>query len=556
MRARADEVLRTGEIALGTRPLRRHDGSLISVDVRIGRTVVDGRTLLCVVARDIGERQAAEQSLRESEERFRKLSEAAFEGIGITEQGLVVEVNQQLASLLGVSREDLIGKPVMEFVAPESRSKVEAHIRSGAEGLYEHMARRADGTTFPVEAQGKTLLLGERRLRVTALRDISARRSLEEQLRQAQRMESVGRLAGGVAHDFNNLLTVILSVVDLLGLSAASAQLRDDLGQIRSAAERASELTQQLLAFARRQIVEPRPLDLNELVKNLDRMLRRLIGEHIQLVTECGAGLGIVSADPGRIEQVVVNLIVNARDAMERGGVLTLETRNVTLDESYVGLHPEVAPGDYVMLSVSDTGLGIDAATLQHIFEPFFTTKAPGKGTGLGLATCYGIVKQGGGTISVYSEVGRGSCFKVYLPRVIKVEAPRPAQLKAPSPGGQETVLMVEDDAMVRRVAGRILAAHGYRVLDTGDPHEALSLFEKNEVALLVTDLVMPRMTGKELADRLLKVRPGLRVLYTSGYAENTIVHHGIVDAGVNFLSKPYLPDDLARAVRTALDGA
>jgi CheY-like chemotaxis protein len=369
-------------------------------------------------------------------------------------------------------------------------------------------------------------------------------------------MESVGRLAGGVAHDFNNLLTVILSLANFLSDRSTSTRDREDLGEIESAALRAAELTQQLLAFARRQIVEPRVLDLNELVTSLDKMLRRVIGEDIELATIAMPNLGRIRADPGRIEQVLMNLVVNARDAMEGGGKLTIETANVELGADYAANHPDVEPGSYVMLSVSDTGGGMDARTMTKIFEPFFTTKVPGKGTGLGLATCYGIVRQSGGSIWVYSEVGKGSTFKVYLPRVSDVAQALSRPPASAAAHGQETLLVVEDDEMVRRVAVRILRAKGYVVHETGDPRAALAIFDQlgRAVDLLVADVVMSGMSGKDLADRLRGMKHDLRVLYTSGYTENTIVHHGVVDPDVNFLAKPYLPEDLARCVREALD--
>ncbi|HEX2659907.1 MAG TPA: ATP-binding protein, partial [Polyangia bacterium] len=326
--------------------------------------------------------------------------------------------------------------------------------------------------------------------------------------------------------------------------------------QIKTAAERAAQLTQQLLAFARRQIVEPIVLDLNDLVQNIDKMLRRLIGENVRLVTVPTPDLARIRADPGKIEQVLVNLAVNARDAMEVGGTLTIETANVELGEDYAATHPEVAAGRYVMMSVSDTGVGMDAATISHIFEPFFTTKSAAKGTGLGLATCYGIVKQSGGSIWVYSEPGRGTTFKVYFPAVTDTAPSAPAPTAIAVPAGRETLLVVEDDEMVRRLAVRVLRGKGYLVHETGDPLQALEMFDAAAppVDMLVADVVMAGLSGKDLADRLRAKRPDLKVLYTSGYTENTIVHHGVVDAGVNFLPKPYVPDELARRVREALD--
>jgi len=512
--------------------------------------------LYCVVGRDPTERYEAERVRRESELRMRTFVDAAFEGLTITDKGRIIDANARLAEIMRAPLSELVGRPVIDFVAPESRADVVAHLASGAPQFYEHALLRADGTVIPVEVRAKTIDVGGRMLRVTAIRDVSERKSLEEQVRLAQRMESVGRLAGGVAHDFNNLLTVILSLAKLLSDRSASPRDREDLGEIESAALRAAELTQQLLAFARRQIVEPRVLDLNELVTSLDKMLRRVIGEDIELATIAMPNLGRIRADRGRIEQVLMNLVVNARDAMEGGGKLTIETANVELGPNHAAYHPDVEAGPYVLLSVSDTGAGIDAKILSKIFEPFFTTKAPGKGTGLGLATCYGIIRQSGGSIWVYSEVGKGTTFKVYLPRVSDAAQELSRSPASMAAHGQETLLVVEDDDMVRRVAVRILRAKGYVVHETGDPRAALSIFEQlgRAVDLLIADVVMSGMSGKDLADRLRGVKPGLRVLYTSGYTENTIVHHGVVDPDVNFLAKPYLPEDLARCVRDALD--
>ena len=549
-------LVETGRIPVSVRPFRHKDGHIVDMETSVGRTVVGGRVLYCVVGRDPTERHEAERVRRDAELRMRTFVDAAFEGLTITDKGRIIDANARLAEIVRAPLDDLVGRPVMDFIAPESRADVTGHMASGAPQFYEHRLLRADGSVIPVEVRAKTIDVGDRTLRVTAIRDISERKSLEEQVRLAQRMESVGRLAGGVAHDFNNLLTVILSLVTFLTSRATSTRDREDLEQIESAGLRAAELTQQLLAFARRQIVEPKVLDLNELVTSLDRMLRRVIGEDVELATITVPNLGRIRADPGRIEQVLMNLVVNARDAMEGGGKLTIETANVELGPDYAATHPEVEAGAYVMLSVSDTGGGMDARTMTKIFEPFFTTKIPGKGTGLGLATCYGIVKQSGGSIWVYSEPGKGTTFKVYLPRVTEAAQQRSAPLSVAAAQGHETLLVVEDDEMVRRVAVRVLRAKGYVVHDTGDPRVALAIFEQlgRAVDLLIVDVVMAGMSGKELADRLRGVKRDLRVLYTSGYTENTIVHQGVVDPDINFLAKPYLPEDLARCVREALD--
>jgi signal transduction histidine kinase/DNA-binding response OmpR family regulator len=380
----------------------------------------------------------------------------------------------------------------------------------------------------------------------------------KEQLTQAQKMEAVGRLAGGVAHDFNNLLTVIIGRSELL-----QHRLRDDdalrrhVDLLHQTANRAAALTQQLLAFSRKQILQPKALNLNDLVGGLEGMLRRIIGEDIELTTALAAGLGDVKADPGQIEQVVMNLVVNARDAMPQGGRLIVETAGVALDDAFVRRHPGARPGPHVRLAVRDTGIGMDAETQTHVFEPFFTTKGPGKGTGLGLATVYGIVKQSGGYISVESAPGRGSTFAIYLPRV---ETPagdgRPGGAAGDLAGGSETILLVEDERTLRDLAREILLEHGYRVLEAQHGPEALGVAEqhKRRIDLLVTDVVMPHMSGRELAERLAETHPAMKVLYMSGYTDDAIVHHGVLRPGTAFVQKPFSPDGLTRKIRQVLD--
>jgi PAS domain S-box-containing protein len=548
-------LARDGEVSIPLRQYRAKHGGLIDVELRASVTHVQGRTLYCAVARDLTPIRAAEARVRESEERFKLLADVAFEGIAITEGGRIVDVNQRFTELLRAPVQQLIGRPVSDFVAPEDRDRVIQSLRSGLPGPYEHTVLRTDETRFRAEVRAATVQVANRSLRVTALRDISERRALEEQVRLAQRMESVGRLAGGVAHDFNNLLTVILSVTRLLSEDPANGALEGDLGEITLAARRASELTQQLLAFARRQIVNPEVININDLVVTIEKMLRRVIGENIVLTTHCAKDLGNVRADTGQVEQVLMNLALNARDAMKHGGTLTLETANVSLGEDYTTKHPDTVPGAYVMMSVTDTGIGMDAPLMQHIFEPFFTTKELGKGTGLGLATCYGIVKQCGGSIWVYSEPGKGTTFKVYLPRVWDAAEERPATKHETQIGGHETLLVVEDNDMVRRIAVRVLQAHGYNVIQSKDGDDALRVYATtSRVDLLITDVVLPTINGKQLADALRRQQGDLRVLYTSGYTENTIVHQGVVDPDVHFLAKPYVPSDLLHKVRKALD--
>jgi two-component system, cell cycle sensor histidine kinase and response regulator CckA len=426
---------------------------------------------------------------------------------------------------------------------------------------------RPDGTRRWVNALGGPR--HERNGRVSGLhgmlqdvterkRDEAERQKLEEQLRLSQKMEAIGCLAGGVAHDFNNLLSVILNFADFAIESVHRGDpLRDDLGEIRKAGERAAALTRQLLAFSRKQVLELQVLDLNQVVTNLERMLCRVIGEDIDLGLVLAPDVGWVQADPGQLDQVIMNLVVNARDAMPVGGKLTIETMNVELDEEYVAGHVGVKPGAYVLLAISDNGCGMDMATQQRLFEPFFTTKELGKGTGLGLSTVYGIVNQSGGNIGAYSEPGKGSTFKVYLPRVSAdgVQSARSSVSQGPAVG-TETVLVVEDEDAVRKVSVRILRGAQYQVLSAAGGGEALLLCEQyqGEIHLLLTDVVMPQMSGRQLAERLRGERPGLRVLYMSGYTNGAIAHQESLESGARLISKPFSAIELTRMVRTVLD--
>ena len=385
-----------------------------------------------------------------------------------------------------------------------------------------------------------------------------ALRKSEEQLRQSQKVEAIGRLAGGIAHDFNNLLTIINGYTELL-LARLPPQDRTsrDINEIRKAGMRAASLTRQLLAFSRKQILEPKVLDMNAIVVELEKMLRRLIGEDVRLTIVQAPGLRRIKADPGQIEQVIMILVVNARDAMPQGGNLTLETANVDLDEAYAGRHVGVRSGAYILLAVSDTGSGIDKESMSHIFEPFYTTKGPGKGTGLGLSTVYGIVKQSGGNVWAYSEPGRGTTFKIYLPQAEgTVDRQSRDGQRAGIARGSETLLLVEDQKELRELVREMLEMNGYTVVAAGDGLEALEICQRHEgrIDLMLSDVVMPQMGGRELAQRLATLRPEMKVLYMSGYTSNAIVHHGILDPGTMLLQKPFTPDGLARKVREVLD--
>jgi len=387
--------------------------------------------------------------------------------------------------------------------------------------------------------------------------DVTDARKLEEQFRHAQKMEAVGRLAGSVAHDFNNLLSVILSASEMLLEDLKPVDpIRPEIEAIKRAGDRAAALTRQLLAFSRQQVLAPRVLSVNDVVGEAEKMFHRLLGEDIELVTRCDRGVSLIKADPGQLDQIIMNLAVNARDAMPDGGKLTIETCDAILDQSYATEHFDVVPGAYVMLAMSDTGSGMDKETQARIFEPFFTTKEAGKGTGLGLSTVFGIVKQNGGHIWVYSEPGRGTTFKLYFPKAHESEvAPRP--ITAPTKlEGTETILLVEDQDDVRQIAQQVLRRYGYHVIEAKNAGEALLTCENHArtIHLLLTDVVMPQMSGRQLAERLGKIRADMKVLFMSGYTDNAVVHHGILDSGIAYLQKPLVPDMLARRVREVLD--
>ena len=540
-------------------------GRRFPVEVRTRVIDHEGRRARISLMQDLTARKKVEESLRESEDRFRAVADTIASAIYIHDGQRMLYVNPACEEISGYTRQDLMDKTTFwEMVHPDFRAMVQERARARLEGRpapvhYEFKIIVRDGserwldfTASRIQFEGRTAILS------TAV-DITEQRALEEQLRQALKMEAVGRLAGGVAHDFNNLLTVIKGHAELL-LDKLDRRdpMRAEVEEVQKAAERAAALTRQLLAFSRQQVLAPQVLDLNVVVANVDRLLRRLLGEDIELHAVLEPALARVKADPGQIEQVILNLAVNARDAMPRGGKLTVETSNVILDEAYARERVEVKPGAYVRLAVSDTGTGMSPETCSHIFEPFFTTKDSTKGTGLGLSTVYGIVKQSDGHIAVYSEPGMGTTLKIYLPRVDGPQESLPAQpAAAASDTGTETILLVEDEDGVRGLVRQVLKRRGYSVLEARDGGEALLTCEHfhDPIHLLLTDVVLAHMSGRELAERLAPQRPEMRVLYMSGYTDDAIVQHGVLAQETAFLQKPFTTDALARKVRDVLDG-
>ena len=542
--------------------LRRADGSTVAVDVSASPVRIGDETIVVLILRDITERKRAELRLQESAEQYRLLFDSNPHPMWVYEPDNLtfLAVNDAAVQMYGYSREEFLRMNIRDIRPPEDipalLERIAARDRGEpATGVFRH--RLKTGAIIEVEVAANSLLFRGRPARLVLVNDVSDKRRLETQLLQAQKMEAVGRLAGGVAHDFNNLLGVITGYSELLG-KTLEPQHRGwgRLREIQKAAERAAGLTRQLLAFSRKQVLATRVLDLNHIVGELEKMLRRLIGEDVQLLSKTAVGLWPVRADSGQIEQVIVNLVVNARDAMPRGGTVVVETSNVLVDDSYARSHADVSLGAYVMLTVSDTGEGMDEATQSHIFEPFFTTKEEGKGTGLGLATVFGIVKQSGGHIRVYSEKGVGSTFKVYLPRAYEAAEAETAAEPAKPLRGTETILLVEDAEALRIMIREILEGAGYGVIECADAAEALRK-PAPDVArahLLLTDVIMPQTSGPDVARSLRQKHPGLKVLFMSGYTNQAIGHHGVLDEGAQLLEKPFTTEGLLRKVRSVLD--
>jgi two-component system, cell cycle sensor histidine kinase and response regulator CckA len=552
------------EVAVSALRAGAHDyilkGNLARLVPAIDRELRDARVRAA--------RRFAEEGLTKAALRYRTLFEGTFWPTWVYDRHSLafIEVNEAALVHYGYTRDELAALTVAVLEAPRPSL---ARAGGGEDRLDESaiLHRKKDGTQIWVELKVTEIELDGRAACLASVRDVTERknaeaalRRTEEQLRQAQKMEAIGSLAGAIAHDFNNLLSVILSYTELVIEELKPGEpIRADIEQVHSAGQKAAQLTRQLLAFSRKQMLELVVLDINRVVAEIEKMLDRLIGEDVQVTVLCDRALGKIHADAGQIEQIIMNLVVNARDAMPAGGRLTIETANVELDSAYAEEHVDVKPGSYVMLAVTDTGTGMDEATRARVFEPFFTTKSKDRGTGLGLATVFGIVKQSGGHIWLYSEVARGTTFRIYFPRNEEqcgaVPKPVPEVLVLT---GVETVLLVEDDKQVRESARSILRRNGYNVLEAQTGGDALLLCEQYtaKIHLLVTDVVLPRMSGRQLAERLAPLRPEMKVLYMSGYTDNSIVHHGILDAGIAFLQKPITPPSLLRKVREVLDSS
>jgi PAS domain S-box-containing protein len=549
----------------------RFDSEVLGVVEFFSRSIREPDSALLAMMETVGsqfgqfiERKRGEQELSRSEERYRDLVENAHDIIYSHDlEGNYTSMNKAGSVITGYTVQEALKLNLSQTVAPEYLPAAHEMMKRKLAGeevtAYEMEVIAKDGHRITVEANTKLVFHDGVPTGVQGIaRDVTERKQLEEQLRQSQKMDAIGQLAGGVAHDFNNLLTAINGYSGLaLQRIGDDHPLKSYLEEIKKAGDRAANLTRQLLAFGRKQILQPVPVNLNDIVTDMTKLLRRLIGEDVQLTAKLDPALKKIKADPGQIEQVLVNLVVNARDAMPQGGNLTIETATVELDQEYAGSHLGVLPGHYVMLAVSDTGTGMDEATQACIFDPFFTTKEKGKGTGLGLSTVYGIVKQSGGHIWVYSEPDHGTTFKVYLPQL--AIAPQKIQVKVVEsalPAGSETILLVEDEEVVRGLAKKILEQSGYKVLAAARGEEAIRLGREctEPIHLLLTDVVMPETSGKQVADRLRELLPGLRVVFMSGYTDEAIVHHGVLDSNVEFIQKPFTPNALVRKVREVLD--
>ena len=544
------------EVRRGAKPSAPDDKSSL-----IDRTVVD-----------ISEHKRADEALRDSQERLLGIISSAMDGIiTVDNDQKIIVFNRAAEQIFRCPAKDALGQTIDKFIPQRFREAHRGHIRSfGQTGVSSRsmyspgtlMGVRADGEEFPVEATISQVKTASETLYSVILRDISVRKRTEDELRQAQKMEAVGHLAGGIAHEFNNYLGIIMGYSDLMEEEQGENEsLRLGLTEIKGATQKAASLTRQLLAFSRKQLIEPTVLDLNASVWEAHKLLRRLIPANIDVIPVLHPDLGKVKADPAQIQQILINLVVNARDAMPQGGKISIETAGVVLDEEFSSRYFDVIPGDYVMISVSDNGEGIDPETLPHIFEPFFTTKKVGQGTGLGLSTTYGIVKQSGGHITVASVRGRGTTFRIYFPKLSEAESSpvsRPVTHRESTRTGNGTILLVEDESGLRRLMSKVLEKQGYRVLETKDGQEALSICQDSlvHIDLVVTDFAMPRMTGVQLKEKVAVLRPNIKFLLISGYAEEVLDNspQQSLNSG-DFLEKPFLPEELAQKVREMLGG-
>lgn len=538
--------------------VRTREGEVRSVILGTVLVEMEGTPHAITTFVDITERTAAEAERQASEARYRTLFEYAPAGILITDnEGYYLDVNDAMCQMIGYSREEMIGMNGVDIVPPDEVEYIDkglSIVRSKAKYNRSWLFRRKDGSIFECDVTAKQMPDG---IILGVIRDVTEHNQLEDQLRQAQKMEAVGLLAGGIAHDFNNLLTAITGYCELtLKKLRPDDPLSANIREIRDAGNRAASLTGQLLAFSRKQVLKPEVLNLNAVIEKMEKMLRRMVPENIgfQLVLE--PDLGNIKADPGQMEQVIMNLVVNARDAMPGGGRLMIKTENIYLDDDYVSQHIEIVPGPFVKVILSDTGLGMDEETRRRIFEPFFTTKEVGKGSGLGLSTVYGIIKQSGGDITIYSERGRGTTFKIYLPRVDESVVAPVSSLKSEDASGTETILLVEDEDLVRNLIREILTDAGYTVLDAPNGKEALEICESypDPIDLMLTDLVMPGISGIELKKRVSIARPGLRVLLMSGYTDESLTLEGDLDTEEDFIEKPFTPESITLKIREVLD--
>ena len=562
-KAHVDNVKKEGHVVLEDRH-RRKDGTTFPVEINVRYISLEKGDYMVAVARDITERKKAGEALQKSEERYKDLFNSSHDGIyQIDADGVFILMNPAGAKMLGYESPDkIIGRKGPEYWRdPKDRDifKAELKIKKSVNS-YHMRLKKKNGEPIDIETSStikedeKGAFLGMEEI----LRDVTERKKLEDQLRHAQKMEAVGTLAGGIAHDFNNILNVILGYGVMLQDRIGSDQLaREQLSEVLSAAQRAADLTRRLLLFSRKEVAEMKPLDVNEMVINMEKMLSRIIGEDIGLITDLTGTKAIVMADAGQMEQVLLNLATNARDAMPKGGSLTIKTELKEIDDEFIDAYSYGKPGTYAVISIADTGTGIDKEKQDRIFDPFFTTKEVGKGTGLGLSIAYGIIKQHNGYIKVYSEPGKGTTFKILLPVIENTaEKKTEADTLTSMRGGTETILIAEDDVSLRKLTKTVLEALGYCVITAEDGADAITKFmeNKDKIALVILDMIMPKKSGKEAYEEISKTRSEIKTLFVSGYTMDTIKTEEIAESGFDFLNKPVAPNDLIRKVREILD--